>query len=152
MSEAVIEKTECKTTEALEVFCDSVELDGSLEIIGTNEVNGETVFVLRNHDKSEGQHGVYNEVSLSEIIKLLGDERKISSYEKAQEILDKIKLDKPEIVLHGVSRIVGYYSKITSWNKSKIGELRDRAKGEYWAHGNRKPNQSSRVDTIDNMG
>ena len=33
--------------------------------------------------------------------------------------------------LHGVTRIVGYYSRINNWNKSKIGELRDRHLGDY---------------------
>lgn len=33
--------------------------------------------------------------------------------------------------LSGVTRIVGYYSKVHNWNKSKIGELQDRHKGDY---------------------
>lgn len=33
--------------------------------------------------------------------------------------------------LFGVSRIVGYYSRISNWNLSKIGELQDRHKGNY---------------------
>ena len=33
--------------------------------------------------------------------------------------------------LHGVTRIVGYYSRINNWNKSKIGELHDRHSGDY---------------------
>ncbi len=33
--------------------------------------------------------------------------------------------------LHGVTRIVGYLSRIQNWNKSKIGELQDRHKGQY---------------------
>lgn len=35
------------------------------------------------------------------------------------------------IRLHGVTRIVGYYSRVQNWNKSKIGELQDRHKGKY---------------------
>lgn len=35
------------------------------------------------------------------------------------------------IRLQGVTRIVGYYSRIQNWNKSKIGELQDRHKGNY---------------------
>lgn len=35
------------------------------------------------------------------------------------------------IRLNGVTRIVGYYSRIQNWNKSKIGELRDRHVGNY---------------------
>jgi len=30
-----------------------------------------------------------------------------------------------------ITRIVGYYSRIENWNKSKIGELKDRQKGKY---------------------
>lgn len=31
----------------------------------------------------------------------------------------------------GITRIVGYYSRIDNWNKSKLGELKDRQKGNY---------------------
>jgi len=33
--------------------------------------------------------------------------------------------------VHGLSRIVGYFSRISNWNKSKHGELKDRRKGNY---------------------
>ncbi len=33
--------------------------------------------------------------------------------------------------LYGVTRIVGYYSRTSNWNKSKVGELKDRHKGNY---------------------
>ncbi|MCK4423163.1 MAG: hypothetical protein KAV18_03750, partial [Candidatus Omnitrophica bacterium] len=33
--------------------------------------------------------------------------------------------------VYGITRIVGYFSRINNWNKSKLGELRDRHKGEY---------------------
>ncbi|MBM4030847.1 MAG: anaerobic ribonucleoside-triphosphate reductase [Planctomycetes bacterium] len=33
--------------------------------------------------------------------------------------------------VYGLTRIVGYFSRITNWNKSKIGELRDRHAGRY---------------------
>ena len=33
--------------------------------------------------------------------------------------------------IYGVTRIVGYYSKIKNWNKNKIGELKDRQSGNY---------------------
>jgi len=43
-------------------------------------------------------------------------------------------------VIHGrevthMSRIVGYYSKTSNWNKSKIGELNDRRRGNYSLEG-----------------
>jgi len=33
--------------------------------------------------------------------------------------------------LYHVTRIVGYYSRIENWNKSKLGELADRRRGNY---------------------
>jgi hypothetical protein len=30
-----------------------------------------------------------------------------------------------------MTRVVGYYSKTENWNKSKLGELKDRQDGEY---------------------
>lgn len=33
--------------------------------------------------------------------------------------------------VYGITRIVGYYSRISNWNKSKIGELKDRHNGNY---------------------
>ncbi len=34
-------------------------------------------------------------------------------------------------VMDQITRIVGYYSKTSNWNKSKLGELADRRKGDY---------------------
>lgn len=36
----------------------------------------------------------------------------------------------PRIMTH-VTRIVGYYSQLQNWNRSKLAELRDRHKGDY---------------------
>ncbi len=33
--------------------------------------------------------------------------------------------------VYGVTRIVGYYSRVNNWNKSKLGELKDRHGGNY---------------------
>jgi anaerobic ribonucleoside-triphosphate reductase len=33
--------------------------------------------------------------------------------------------------VYGITRIVGYYSRVNNWNKSKLGELRDRHAGQY---------------------
>ena len=34
-----------------------------------------------------------------------------------------------------ISRVVGYYSRIENWNKGKLGELKDRRKGNYGVGG-----------------
>lgn len=36
------------------------------------------------------------------------------------------------IRVYNVTRIVGYYSRVQNWNSSKISELADRRKGNYW--------------------
>ncbi|TET42537.1 MAG: hypothetical protein E3J63_00610, partial [Elusimicrobia bacterium] len=33
--------------------------------------------------------------------------------------------------VYGITRIVGYFSRVSNWNKSKLGELSDRHKGNY---------------------
>ncbi len=33
--------------------------------------------------------------------------------------------------VYGVTRVVGYFSRVDNWNKSKLGELKDRQKGTY---------------------
>src|SRR4030067_304165 len=45
-------------------------------------------------------------------------------------------------ILRGYTRIVGYYSRVGSWNISKLSELKDRAKGNYW-EGNRTAVEST---------
>jgi len=33
--------------------------------------------------------------------------------------------------VYGITRIVGYFSRVSNWNKSKLGELKDRHRGNY---------------------
>ena len=34
--------------------------------------------------------------------------------------------------VYGISRVVGYFSRIDNWNNSKKQELKRRQKGNYW--------------------
>lgn len=36
----------------------------------------------------------------------------------------------PQVLQH-MTRVVGYFSRVENWNKSKVGELKDRQKGNY---------------------
>ncbi len=38
---------------------------------------------------------------------------------------------RPLRIMTHLTRIVGYFSQVQNWNRSKIAELRDRQKGEY---------------------
>lgn len=62
-------------------------------------------------------------VPLSKIIKSSRDEIKAIVIALVDGIFQRVE---------GVTRIVGYYSRVNNWNKSKIGELRDRRIGNYW--------------------
>lgn len=42
----------------------------------------------------------------------------------------KCKYCKSENV-YGISRVVGYFSRIDNWNASKVAEFQDRQKGNY---------------------
>ncbi len=47
-------------------------------------------------------------------------------------ILEEVLVGKrePQVLQH-MTRVVGYFSRVENWNKSKVGELKDRQKGEY---------------------
>jgi hypothetical protein len=48
------------------------------------------------------------------------------------EVLEEVLVGRrePEVLRH-MTRVVGYYSRIQNWNKSKIGELKGRHQGRY---------------------
>jgi len=50
---------------------------------------------------------------------------------KSQADIVAVLNGREPIVMEGITRIVGYFSKILNWNKSKKGELKDRQKGNY---------------------
>ncbi len=130
---------------ALQLFVEEVALSSDLEIIGTATPKAEEVFVLRDHSKEEGIEGAYVEVAISEIVK------KATDYDKAMEFVSVIENKRAPIVLNGVTRIVGYYSRVNNWNKSKVGELRDRAKGNYGTPGVKPKFQDDRMKTVNSL-
>ncbi len=94
---------------------------------------------------AEGIDGSYVEVSIKEVIELIKDS--IDGTQFINVILGK----RSSIVLNGISRIVGYYSRVQHWNKSKVGELRDRTKGIYWTQRYQDSNDEARQKTINNL-
>jgi hypothetical protein len=134
-----------KIEKGLTLFVEAVELSSDLEIIGTSFPSKEEVFVIIDYSKTEGIEGAYVEVSIEEIV------RKVTDASKAQEFVSVLQNDRAPIVLNGVTRIVGYYSRVNNWNKSKVGELRDRAKGSYGLTGQNPLFQDDRLDMIDSL-
>lgn len=140
-----------KLEQNLSIFVEAVELSSNLEITGTSfpadseNGNSEEVFVIRNYDKTEGEEGAYVEVSIDEVL------RKIIDSDKAQEFIQVIQNDRASIVLNGITRIVGYYSRVNNWNKSKVGELRDRATGRYGLTSEKPLFQTERMGMINSL-
>ena len=130
---------------SLTIFVEAVELSSDLEIIGTALPNSEEVFVLRDYSKTEGIEGAYVEVSIDEIVK------KVTDTDKAQEFISVVQNDRKPIVLHGITRIVGYYSRVNNWNKSKVGELRDRAQRNYGLTAESPKFDAERMNVIDSL-
>ena len=49
-------------------------------------------------------------------------------------VLEDVLVGKREpVVLQQMTRVVGYFSRVENWNKSKLGELTDRRAGNYAA-------------------
>ncbi len=48
------------------------------------------------------------------------------------DIIEEVLTCKREpVALQRMTRVVGYFSRIDNWNKSKLGELKDRHSGTY---------------------
>lgn len=113
---AVCEKTETDVVKSeienkLELFDAMCRLSGIIDIDGVTE--NDKIKII-NHSNQAAY-----EVDIETIIKT-----PIKDLMLALETGVHIKL-------FGVTRIVGYYSRIANWNKSKIGELHNRHEGNY---------------------
>lgn len=53
----------------------------------------------------------------------------------------------PNVLTH-MSRIVGYFSRLANWSKSKIGELKDRHKGSYALEPEAQAGNSAQADRV----
>lgn len=109
--------------ERISMFVDAVDLHKSLMIVNCveDEILGEEVFVLEN-SKIEDEQTTY---PVSEVM------LKCTNPEMAGRIVRCLAGEEKAIVLNGITRIVGYYSRMSNWNASKIGELRNRNQGNY---------------------
>lgn len=57
----------------------------------------------------------------------------VAAIEAAEwDILEQVLTGRrePQVLQH-MTRVVGYFSRVENWNKSKVGELKDRHKGNY---------------------
>lgn len=105
-----------KLEEKLNAFDDAIKHHEYLEIDGDVEMEGEALPVIKvlNH-KRENASGV----TLDAI-----KNQKLECIIKALETGISLRV-------FGVTRIVGYYSRVNNWNGSKRAELTDRHQGSY---------------------
>lgn len=125
-------------------FADAVIADKDLEFAGINpdilSTNGDkvtsmedgeeyevdTLFVLKDRSiVAFRESGAYPKMKVSEVME------KCTTRERALQMLECLKGHENTTKLFGVTRIVGYYSRTNSWNKSKVSELKDRGDGIY---------------------
>ena len=108
--------------ECILFFIEAIEETDNLKIVGTSfNDKKKKIFIIEDISNS----GEHIEVLISEIIE------QVKSIKIAKEFVKIIHGERSPIVLNGITRIVGYFSRVNNWNRSKIGELRDRRKGEY---------------------
>ncbi|MEE9215089.1 MAG: hypothetical protein V3U54_09910 [Thermodesulfobacteriota bacterium] len=75
--------------------------------------------VVEDTSKDEGIYGKFIEIPIKELMKPI------------EQLMDVLNLKRKDLVLDGISRIVGYYSRISNWNSSKKSEIHDRILGRY---------------------
>jgi hypothetical protein len=120
MTPAILDREVQESSSALEerllAFHEALEAHDYLEIDGDIEGDSLSTHQIKvlNHEK-KAAYGV----SLEAIM-----EQELKEVVVALETGIRNKL-------YGITRIVGYYSRISNWNKSKLGELKDRHKGNY---------------------
>jgi len=123
-------------------FVEKVEGSERFEVVGTDK--DDSVLVLSDTTKIDGIYGKYIEVGVEEILTA-----------PLKDIWDVIANNRKKLVCHGVTRIVGYYSRTHNWNKSKVGELRDRIvsreHGGYGFNG-LQTDTKARVDALTAVG
>lgn len=113
---------------SLSLFQDAIDSRENLEIVCYEEKKDGSgdVLVIEDSRVASDIEGHQITVDVSEIFAICRNEK------SADEFAQVINRERDPIVCEGITRIVGYYSRTRNWNKSKIGELRDR-KGKNYA-------------------
>ena len=114
---------------SLELFQKAIDEQENLEIICAQQDEGKDVLVIENNRVLPSVEGHQTTVEVSELF------AKISNEDEAFAFVRVVNNDRDRIICEGISRIVGYYSRTNNWNKSKVGELRDRQNGYYASTG-----------------
>ena len=128
---------------SLELFVEHVEAHENLEVVGEFENgSGDTILVVQDYSVANDVEGHQTEVDLTEIFSAIKDEKDAARFVRV------VAGEENPIKLNGITRIVGYYSRVNNWNKSKIGELRDRNQKHYALTGREPEREKERQDVI----
>ncbi len=133
MSNCVIDSN--STVMAKLIAFETAITNSKFKIKGINEEK--ELIVVEDTTKNEGIDGKYIELEIGEVIE-----------KPLNQLMSILNGERSDIVCHGITRIVGYYSRVNNWNKSKIQELQDRGNGIYKL-GNGITSSKERQRTID---
>ncbi|MDR2391210.1 MAG: anaerobic ribonucleoside-triphosphate reductase [Planctomycetota bacterium] len=97
-------------------FYDQIEAHPDLEGVGIDQCQEKQPGLVVRHNRS----GLLTRLPLAVI--------ETADWKTLEDVL--IGRREPQVLQH-MTRVVGYFSRIENWNKSKIGELKDRHKGDY---------------------
>lgn len=142
MTEQNIEEAMLKS---LELFQDAIDTKEGLEIVFYEENVDGDLFVVENSNLDKDAVGHQTTVEISEIF------AKVKDLKGAEAFANVITNDRKPIVCNGITRIVGYYSRTNNWNKSKIGELRDRQGENYTLSGQAPVHDKSRLKAVNSL-
>ena len=100
----------------LQDFYNSVEKNKDLRGVGVEKDESGRGFIIIEHKPSKMMTKI-----------------PAQAIEKAEwnDIQSVLTCERDPVVLQHITRVVGYFSRINNWNTSKIGELKDRHKGQY---------------------
>ncbi len=133
---------------SLEYFQKAIDEQENLEIISAIQEDGKDILIIENSRVLPNVEGHQTSVEVAELF------GKISNEDEAFDFVRVVNNHRDKIVLVGVTRIVGYYSRTHNWNKSKVGELRDRQSGYYQSKGLKevKEYKEEALEFCDNLG
>jgi|TARA_Y100000296_G_scaffold60572_1_gene70230 hypothetical protein len=128
----------CVVEDKIGAFVESVRASNKFDLFGLSE--DDSKFVLQDTAKSDGTYGKYVEVSVQEVVN-----------KPLVDIFNVLENERNPIICEGVTRIVGYYSRMNNWNKSKVGELRDRHSVNYALAGNAPQFDENRLAYVNSL-
>lgn len=95
-----------------------VTSDESLDLVGIMDLQSGNPKIVVKHKPTQ----VKTQIPVAYLDKLALEDARLMPILRAEQ--------EPNILIH-MTRIVGYFSRSSNWNPSKIGELKDRRKGSY---------------------